>query len=213
MASTHAGAQAGAATRAKIIRNGMDLFARQGFHRTTLAQVANAAGTTRPGLIYHFGSKADLLAAVLDERTRQTLSEADGVEIDAGADLTQLDLTDVDLAYALQIVDRIAARNAGQRGLVQLAHVCALESVGGVPVAAAWARERHRRIRAMIATATRNSIERGSVPADTQPEQIAALLIAAFEGMENQWLVDEDFDMVAGVHAMTALLRRDLGLA
>jgi AcrR family transcriptional regulator len=45
----------------------LDLFAHQGFHRTTVGQIAGKAGISK-GLIYnYFASKEDLLEAILDE--------------------------------------------------------------------------------------------------------------------------------------------------
>ena len=51
----------------QIIKAALNLFAHQGFYRTTISQIANTAGVSK-GLIYnYFSSKEDLLEAILDQ--------------------------------------------------------------------------------------------------------------------------------------------------
>ena len=44
-------------TRARLLAAALDLFARQGYERTTVAQIAAAAGVTEMTFYRHFGSK------------------------------------------------------------------------------------------------------------------------------------------------------------
>jgi AcrR family transcriptional regulator len=55
-----------AATRRRILDCAYELFYRKGFGRVGVDEVAAAAGVTKRTLYYHFKSKDDLLAAVLD---------------------------------------------------------------------------------------------------------------------------------------------------
>src|SRR5688572_29383652 len=64
--------------RAKILAAAYKLFYRHGFTRVGVDEIADAAGITKRTLYYHFASKDDLLAAVLErqrplaiERTRK----------------------------------------------------------------------------------------------------------------------------------------------
>lgn len=63
-------------TRERLIAAAADLFARRGYEQATLAAIGAAAGVTAPALYRHFGSKDDLLLAViltnLEEVRRQT---------------------------------------------------------------------------------------------------------------------------------------------
>jgi AcrR family transcriptional regulator len=54
-------------TRETIIRVGLDLFARKGFHATTLAEIAEAAELSPSTLHTYFPSKEDIAFHVLDE--------------------------------------------------------------------------------------------------------------------------------------------------
>jgi TetR/AcrR family transcriptional repressor of nem operon len=53
-------------TRERIIRAGMDLFRKRGFHNTSLAQILERAAITKGGFYFYFRSKDELGFAVLD---------------------------------------------------------------------------------------------------------------------------------------------------
>ncbi len=57
-------AAAKADTRERILDVALDLFARQGFDRTSLRQIAESLGLTKAALYYHFESKDDILLAL-----------------------------------------------------------------------------------------------------------------------------------------------------
>jgi AcrR family transcriptional regulator len=52
-------------TAERVLLAGVDAFARDGFTRTTLADVARAAGISRPSLLHHFPTKEALYAEVV----------------------------------------------------------------------------------------------------------------------------------------------------
>lgn len=51
------------------------LFARQGYARTTTAQLAQAAGVTEPIIYRHFDSKRDLFVALIERTGRETIEQ------------------------------------------------------------------------------------------------------------------------------------------
>ncbi|MFG2847135.1 TetR/AcrR family transcriptional regulator [Kitasatospora sp. NPDC048296] len=51
-------------TRTRIHEVALELFAELGYERTTMRQIADRLGITRPALYYHYRSKEDILAAV-----------------------------------------------------------------------------------------------------------------------------------------------------
>ncbi len=55
------------ARREQILEVALDVFARTGYHGTSMNDVAEAAGVTKPVLYQHFESKRDLYRALLDE--------------------------------------------------------------------------------------------------------------------------------------------------
>jgi AcrR family transcriptional regulator len=56
--------------RAAIIAAAVRLFAEKGFRGTTTRELASAIGVTEPVLYQHFGTKRDLYAAIIEEKTR-----------------------------------------------------------------------------------------------------------------------------------------------
>ena len=54
--------------RNKIVSTADDLFYRQGFNLTSFADISKAVGISRGNFYYHFKTKDDILAAVLDLR-------------------------------------------------------------------------------------------------------------------------------------------------
>ena len=60
-------------TRTRILAAAMDFFLTQGYHATTVDDVARAAGTSK-GLLYHYvAAKEGLLAALVDRRIDELL--------------------------------------------------------------------------------------------------------------------------------------------
>src|SRR5215211_9362368 len=55
------------ARRRQLLDAALDAFAAQGFHSTSMNDVAEAAGVTKPVLYQHFASKRELYLALLDE--------------------------------------------------------------------------------------------------------------------------------------------------
>ena len=55
------------ARREQILDVAVQVFARNGFHSTSMNDVADAAGVTKPVLYQHFDSKQDLYMALLEE--------------------------------------------------------------------------------------------------------------------------------------------------
>lgn len=68
----------GAATRAQIVKAADELFYHQGFEHTSFSAIADAVGISRGNFYYHFKTKDDILAAVIDCRldaTRRMLAQ------------------------------------------------------------------------------------------------------------------------------------------
>ena len=65
--------------REQILDVSVQVFAQRGFHSTSMNDVADAVGVTKPVLYQHFESKQDLYLALLDEagtRLRNAITKA-----------------------------------------------------------------------------------------------------------------------------------------
>ncbi|RIV41456.1 TetR family transcriptional regulator [Micromonospora radicis] len=65
-------------TRSRILRAALDLFAEQGYQRTSLRQIAERLRLTKAAILYHFPSKAHLLTDLAEPLIRdlETLLDA-----------------------------------------------------------------------------------------------------------------------------------------
>ncbi|WP_159941822.1 MULTISPECIES: TetR/AcrR family transcriptional regulator [unclassified Nocardiopsis] len=176
------------ARREQIVSAALAEFAENGFRGSSLAAVAERVGLSQQGLLHHFPSKEALLVAVLARR-----DEVDGAELGEEADLSG--------------TARLVALNTERPGLVRLYSLLAAEAVTEDHPAGDYFRERYARLRTAIA---RNVRERHGerLAGGATPEQVAALLVAAMDGLQLQWLHDpEAVDMPDLVGLLTDVLR------
>lgn len=67
--------------REQLLETALELFARQGYHQTSMNEIAEAAGVTKPVLYQHFDSKQDLYTELLHDvssRLREAVVKATG---------------------------------------------------------------------------------------------------------------------------------------
>jgi AcrR family transcriptional regulator len=57
-------------TRGRIQAVALDLFAEQGYDKTSLREIAERLGVTKAALYYHFKSKEDIVRSLFDDYTR-----------------------------------------------------------------------------------------------------------------------------------------------
>jgi TetR/AcrR family transcriptional repressor of nem operon len=71
-------------TRNRIVEAADRLFYRQGFERTSFADIADAVGISRGNFYYHFKSKDEILDAVITQRLAGTRTMLQRWEIEGG---------------------------------------------------------------------------------------------------------------------------------
>ena len=178
--SRHDGSYAvGRARRTRILHIAMEEFAENGYRGASLARIAERAELSQPGLLHHFRTKEELLAATLDlrdEMDSERFADADGKPVTGLAVLT--------------VLADLVAHNQRIPGLVQLFTVLSAESVTADHPAHAWAHSRYRRIRTLIGDGLRAGIEAGEIRADVDVDAHVMRLIAMMDGLQQQWLVE-----------------------
>lgn len=98
------------ATRAKLIRAGVELFSRKGYTAVGTEELVKRAQVTRGALYHHFGDKRDLFRAVHEE-LEQGLVQEIGVALEAAASDDPLEALRVAARAVLDIaIDRQVAR-------------------------------------------------------------------------------------------------------
>ena len=68
---TRSDSAAGAATRERLMRAAERLFAERGIDAVSIRDITNEAGANSASIHYHFGSKAELVGAILDWRAAE----------------------------------------------------------------------------------------------------------------------------------------------
>jgi AcrR family transcriptional regulator len=79
-------------TRSALVDAAADVFARRGFEGASLEEIAEGAGFTRGAIYSNFGSKEDLLLAVVD-RYNQTLVGAFSDTLERATEISQEEIT------------------------------------------------------------------------------------------------------------------------
>jgi AcrR family transcriptional regulator len=169
--------------REEILAAADAAFARHGFRGASLATIAQEVGLSQPGLLHHFPSKEHLLLEVLRYREERgleyvarKLEEADG--------------------YADALLELCAA-NAQTPGLVRLFTVLAAESVDDDHPANEFFRARYRHLRELVGTRFAEEQRAERWPAEVDPDTLAVQVLALFDGLQLQWLLEpEAVDMV-----------------
>ncbi|MDH2444816.1 TetR/AcrR family transcriptional regulator [Amnibacterium sp. CER49] len=184
----------GVARRREILDSAIEVFAQRGADRTSLRAIAQEVGVTHAALIHHFGT----LEALLVEVYRESAQRLEG-EQPASDDVSPVELMRLS-----------AERNRDVPGMVQLYTTLVASALEeGHPAARAFATERFADVRRRLAEQIRARQADGRLRPDLDADQVAALVIAASDGLQTQWLLEPSVDQVGAL----ALLDRLLGEA
>ena len=181
----------GVARRQEILDRAIEVFAARGADRTSLRAIAQEVGVTHAALSHYFGSLDELLVAVYQESERQN-----GLRRPTDPDATPI-----------QVMRVWTESNREVAGLVQLySSLVAAALEERHPVAREFASERFARVRGDVADRVRRSQAAGRIRADLDPEAIAALVVAASDGLQTQWLLDPETPQNAALVLLEQLL-------
>lgn len=171
--------------REQILSVATEMFGNSGFRGVSVADIANRVGISQPGLLHHFKTKEELLIAALQRRD----VESSGHVEEAFRDSSVVDA-----------VVSLCRHNMANPESVRLFAVESAESLEPGHPAHEFFRDRYARVRASMAERVRKDQELGRLPAELEPAEFAAEMIAIMDGLQVQWLLDPSFDM-AGVLA------------
>lgn len=181
-----------AARRAEIVRAARDSFAENGYAKASLRDIAERAGITHAGLLHHFRNKEELLAEVLAER--------DAEEWQQGA--AQVGSPDQLAPYLGELIRHHQKAPELMRLWIELA---AAASRSDHP-AHTYFVERYERGRAQFAEGLHDDTDRDRLREGISPESAAVLFHAVLNGLQLQWVLDRDLDIVGPVTDFVQLL-------
>lgn len=188
-------------SRRKIIRAAIELFARQGYMRTTLNEVGDAAGYTG-GLVSHrFGSKQGLLHAVVESIGSRFFQ-----------DQLQPFIEDVSAEVSIKRYIEIYLREILEReSRIRALYVIMGEALGSVPEIAheiAALNDKHRN---RIADIVRRGVRSGEFRRLKNAETTAIIVLAELRGITMQALADPGaVDVLSMISPVQRNVLRDL---
>lgn len=178
----------GVERRRAIVEAATELFARSGYHDTSLADIAQEVGIARSAIAHHFGSKDQLLVTVLRAIDRRALAR-----IGSGDTPTTRD------AF-LRWADVARWCEGEGRAVTLLSVRMETENVLGSDLARAHFAARDRSIHHLLATMLRDGIRRNDLRADIDVEAKAAEMLAFGAGAAFTWLKDPDRVSLGDLH-------------
>ncbi len=178
----------------QLIREATRQFGQYGFRGARLADIAQAAGVTEPGLLHHYPSKVHLLMDVLAERDRANL-ERYGVALHGGPG-------------GAESLQALVEHNQMAPGLVKLFTVLVGESIDPDHPSHDFFVQRYQTYRAQLAEGLRTAQAQGEIRSDLSPEDLAVMIFAMMDGLQVQWLLEpEQVDMARIFGLFLQLLR------
>ncbi len=191
-------------TRDAIVEASIELFARRGYHGTSVAQIAKATGLTKGALYWHFKDKEDLFLTVLDrirEHWRQNVlsrvEAADGVfdKLDRLFDATSEMLASQENPYSLHLF---------------------LAAAGAQPEIAEFEdaiKSAYAEYVKLVADTIRSGQEEGEIMRDIDAESAALGIIGCLEGMILQARLHSPAAVAAAIAEMKRRFVRSLSAA
>lgn len=174
-----------------------EAFASGGYNGVSVRDIAARLDMTPAGVLHHFGTKEDLLIAVLEARDRDEVDKDHYVTFPHGSD------------YLTHMVHTVQL-NARRRGITQLYTVLAAESVADDHPAQAWFKGRYAGLRDIVDEALRQAAEVPEGQLAEQSRVAAEAVIAVMDGMQIQWLLDDRVEMSPAVTSIIDLVVADL---
>lgn len=180
----------GVARRQEILDRAIEVFRERGADGTSLRRIATAIGVSHAALLHYFDSREQLLVAVYEhaESQRDTAAEFDD-------------------RSALDVLVKAAVINVEVPGMVELytTLVASALAAEGTPSHQFFS-TRFARLREDLTERLRREQSDGRVRSDVEPADLAALLIAASDGLQIQWLLEPSVELERTLESFAVLL-------
>ena len=171
-------------TRQELLDAALRVFGQRGYQATRLQDIAEAAGVTRGAIYHHFGSKAELYTALVQEASAQG-NEIVGRAISEGGSF-------IEVIRRLFVYQFTALEE--ERRLRDVLALTRYKTGVSEELAAVeqMRREQASQTVEMTAGFMRLGIEQGELRPDLDPLTAGRALIAYQDGIAGLWLVDPE---------------------
>lgn len=165
--------------RQEIVDAATNVFATRGYHGGSLRDISRQIGLSLTSVVHHFPAKSDLLAAVLENADHSADWFIDRVR-----------------AHGVKTaILELVTHNLDRPELLRLLAIVSSEASDPEHPAHGWFVKRYEKLAAELKRDIAHDIQQGRVPSDVDPEQTAHLIIAVWDGLQLQWLLDPAQDM------------------
>ncbi|MDR6169095.1 AcrR family transcriptional regulator [Curtobacterium sp. SORGH_AS776] len=179
----------GVQRRQEILDQTLEVVASRGIDGTSLRAIGEAIGISHAALRHYFSSREALLVEVLRERddaSNRALGDTGGV---------------------FPRLEFVAHRNVSEPALVTLYTTLLGASVEvGNETARSYFAARFTTARSELAEQLRDELAATGRHSDADLDQVASLIIAAFDGLQVQWLLDRDVDIAGTLRLLERVL-------
>jgi AcrR family transcriptional regulator len=186
----------GVRRRQQILDSAIAVLAQRGVDRASLRTVGEAIGVSHAALRHYFSSRDELLVEAY--RMHEARAAGDAPTPDQSA---------------VGLIIEAAERNRSIPGLVELYATLTTDALQEQhAVTREFVRDRFRSLREALAARIESGQQAGRIAADIDPLDAAALVIAASDGLQIQWLLDPDaVDVGRSLSILERLLPRGPG--
>ncbi|MCU0574484.1 MAG: TetR family transcriptional regulator [Syntrophobacteraceae bacterium] len=169
-------------TRSRILDAAFEVFTRKGFVRTTLNDIAQAAGVTRGAIYWHFRDKVELFNTLSDEMDREAAVGPEDLPVEEVTSLQRI--REMSLEYLSHFENNSRYAIFYEMLLYKTEHTHDLEPILN------HERQKHRAIRDKLGIVFTRLKEQGKLRSDLDPSQAALSLVAFIVGLIEVWLFD-----------------------
>jgi AcrR family transcriptional regulator len=166
------------------------VFATHGYHGGSLRDIARALDLSLTSVVHHFGTKYELLEAVLERADRTT----------PGNEEFDFDAACAERGVASATLERVQS-SLERPELLRLFAILAAESSSPAHPAHDWFVARYRRKTKELAAAFAHDQAVGRISPHRDPHTLSRLLIGTWDGIQLQWLIDPTADMTKSMTA------------
>ncbi len=171
-------------TRQDLLDAALSVFSQKGYEATRLEDVAQVAEVTRGAIYHHFGSKADLFVALIEDASTQGGAVVEGAIATGG---TFVEITRRVLVRTMNLLEE----NRRFREVMALS----LFKSGGSPELETLYQQRHDQARTQVeqlAGFFRAGITQGALRSDLDPALIGRAFLAYQNGLAMLWLSNRE---------------------
>lgn len=182
----------GVERRREILDRAIEVFRQRGADGTSLRRIAESIGISHAALLHYFDSREQLLVAVYDHAAAKRAEEEAAHPVEPGSEeMIAAAIANVEVPGLVQLYSTLVA--------------AALEVDSGV--GKEYFTSRFARLRAELGETFRSQQAEGRIRDDVSADHLAALLIAASDGLQIQWLLDESVGLSDTLQTFGRLLQ------